>query len=241
MYIGNKRHNVINGKKLNTNEQNAYKYKEYLEEMKINSNEIKIAKIANIKRKYLTKEKRKFEIKDNKNKINIIQNKINFLFHIIPKIEYNLLNLIIFFIKLSFLLCENQNENFLIKLSEVTLKINGTRNVTILSDSFYQRYNPCQIDINGSFKDNISNRYDFNDSEIITIKIKWNITIESTESMFDNCNRIIQIDLTYFNNSKVNNTSKMFRNCESLISLDLSNFDVSNAKDMNRMFNYCNY
>ena len=111
----------------------------------------------------------------------------------------------------------------------------------MLYDEFFQGYNPNQIYINDSLKDNITNRYDFNDSEIITIKIKWNITIESTESMFDNCNRIIQIDLTYFNNSKVNNTSKMFRNCESLISLDLSNFDVSNAKDMNRMFNYCNY
>ena len=141
--------------------------------------------------------------------------------------------------KFIFLFCKYNQINFFSKISEVTLKIKATKNVTILSDDFFQRYKPYEIYINDSRYDNITNHYDFNDSGNITIKIKWNNTINNTESMFRSCDKIIKIDLSNFNTSLVSNMSRMFYNCSSLISLNLSNFNTSNVKEMIRMFVRC--
>ena len=245
MNKGYKSSNIINTIILKIKEKKEYNSKEYFKEIKNNSNEVEM---ANIIRKYLKEDKNKFSIEDTENKKNMNQNKKDFSSKInfkdiskkqnLYKMEHNFLNLIKIFITLSSLICRFKQENFLFKLSEVILKINGIKNASILSDTFFRSYIPCQIYINDSLEDNIANRYDFKESEINTIKIKWNNTIETTSYMFNNCNKIIEIDLSYFNSPNIINMTGMFSKCESLTSVNLSNFNTSNVIDMNKMFIY---
>ena len=58
-------------------------------------------------------------------------------------------------------------------------------------------------------------------------------------SMFSDCNSLVNLNLSSFNTLNVTNTNGMFYNCRSLTSLDLSNFDTSNVTTMNAMFYGC--
>ena len=68
---------------------------------------------------------------------------------------------IIIFIYFSSILCEFNKKNLLFELSEITLKINGTGSIKILSNSFFRLYNRCQIYINNVTKTEINNEYNF--------------------------------------------------------------------------------
>ena len=54
-------------------------------------------------------------------------------------------------INIYFLICENNKENILSKLSEVKLKIKENGNIKLFSDDFLRKYNHCDIYINGTF------------------------------------------------------------------------------------------
>jgi len=73
------------------------------------------------------------------------------------------------------------------------------------------------------------------------IKLKFNIYINDLSFMFYNCNNIINIDLSSFQETKnVNNMSYMFCGCKSLESLsDISNWYTTNVKNMIWMFAGC--
>mgnify|MGYP001623816389 CR=1 FL=1 len=58
-------------------------------------------------------------------------------------------------------------------------------------------------------------------------------------SMFDNCRKLISLDLSSFDTSKVINMNDMFSYCSNLTSINLSNFDTSQVTYMNNMFNSC--
>ena len=57
--------------------------------------------------------------------------------------------------------------------------------------------------------------------------------------MFSYCSNLTSLNLSGFDTSKVTNMSSMFNSCEKLISLDLSNFDTSKVINMSYMFQYC--
>ena len=57
--------------------------------------------------------------------------------------------------------------------------------------------------------------------------------------MFDNCKKLISLDLSTFNTSNVTNMMSMFSDCSSLTSLKLDDFDTSKVTDMNNMFKNC--
>ena len=57
--------------------------------------------------------------------------------------------------------------------------------------------------------------------------------------MFDNCRKLISLDLSSFDTSKVINMNNMFNFCSNLTSLNLSKFDTSQVTDMSMMFNFC--
>ena len=61
--------------------------------------------------------------------------------------------------------------------------------------------------------------------------------------MFSGCYKIINIDLSSFQDTKnVNNMSYMFYGCKSLVSLpDISKWDTKNVNDMSYMFYGCNF
>ena len=72
-----------------------------------------------------------------------------------------------------------------------------------------------------------------------TIKFEFYEPLTNTNFMFDECNKIISIDLSNFNSKKIRNMSYMFSNCSSLKNINLSNFNTENVNNMSYMFNNC--
>jgi len=75
----------------------------------------------------------------------------------------------------------------------------------------------------------------------IKIKIKKNLynCIKDCQSMFYNCENIIDIDLSSFDTKDVTNMSYMFRNCYILSNINLSNLNTKNVTNMKFMFEDC--
>ena len=99
-----------------------------------------------------------------------------------------------------------------------------------------------EIYINKESQDIIKNEYSFGSQAVKfnNVKIIWNIKkINSTDSMFNDCNKIIEINLSKFDTSEVTSMANMFYKCSSLISLDLTNFNLSHVSVMASMFSEC--
>jgi surface protein len=76
---------------------------------------------------------------------------------------------------------------------------------------------------------------------IYTIELKFNLYIKDCSYMFFGCDKLIDIDLSFFNISNVNNMSYMFCECISLQSLpDISKWNIKNVNDISYMFFGCN-
>ena len=219
-----------------------------------NFNEININNAKTKIRKIILKEKEeKFIFHNDKNQNrkktilnNLSESQIQSYYKIKYKKLYFLLNLIVSFINICFFSCENSNEKILSKLSEVSLMINGNGNIKLFSDEFLRKYNHCDIYVNDIFFDKKINEYfidsNLNYSENISltfVKIVWNDTILTTRNMFENCYKIIEMDLSKFDASNVNDMSRMFYNCYSLISLNLSGLDTPKLNNMEYMFFNC--
>ena len=157
---------------------------------------------------------------------------------------YFFLNMIALFISFNFDSGECNQKNILFKFSEITLKTKGTGNIKLLSEKFLNEYTPYKLYLDDSLLDIVidKNGYNFDSNYLGTIntfRIIWNVTILKTDSMFNGCNNIIELDLSKFNTSLVNDMSYMFQNCKSLTSLNISNFDASLVNDMSYMFYNC--
>ena len=63
--------------------------------------------------------------------------------------------------------------------------------------------------------------------------------VQSMEKMFSNCYSLTSLNLSHFNTSKVRSMNSMFYGCRNLIYIDVSTFDTSNVEDFGQMFNYC--
>ena len=61
------------------------------------------------------------------------------------------------------------------------------------------------------------------------------------KGMFNNCNRLKNINFTGLDTSHVTTMESLFEGCFSLTSLDLSSFDTTKVTSMNNMFKNCNY
>ena len=57
--------------------------------------------------------------------------------------------------------------------------------------------------------------------------------------MFNGCNNLSSLDLSYFNTTNVTDMSGMFYNCKKLSLLDLTNFNTAKVTNMSYMFNGC--
>ena len=57
--------------------------------------------------------------------------------------------------------------------------------------------------------------------------------------MFDNCESIVNLNISNFNTSLVTNFTYLFNNCVSLVKLNISNFNTARVTDFSYMFNNC--
>ena len=74
---------------------------------------------------------------------------------------------------------------------------------------------------------------------IYSIKLIFKINIKNCSYMFNECNNLLNIDLSCFNTKNVLDMSYMFAYCYKLKSINLVNFDTKNVLDMSYMFAYC--
>ena len=121
----------------------------------------------------------------------------------------------------------------------IIITVNGTKgeNVSILFNKF--EYLPETVYIDDEYELKQVNLIRLpKDGENI-IRIAWLHVLESCLNMFQLCDSIISIDLSYFNSSLINNSKSMFSGCRSLKSINFTNFDVSKIKDMSGMFSNC--
>ena len=95
-----------------------------------------------------------------------------------------------------------------------------------------------------STEDSDVNAYMYLDGDTIYVSPEEDNTIiyanEDCSYMFNDCHKLISLDLSNFNTSNVTSMSYMFSSCNALTSLDVSNFNTSNVTNMSEMFNYCN-
>jgi surface protein len=56
--------------------------------------------------------------------------------------------------------------------------------------------------------------------------------------MFENCGKLVSLDISNFVTSNVDDMSNLFKNCSSLESLKI-NFDTKKVKTMHNMFSTC--
>ena len=122
------------------------------------------------------------------------------------------------------------------------MKINGTGTINIFSDNFFKVNNQCEIYINDEHKTEAKNKYYFTqqNDKLNIVNIAWNKKLDFVSTMFDGCDKIVEIDLSKFETSNIKMMNAMFQNCKSLTSLSLPNIDTSNVTNMGGIFNGCN-
>lgn len=62
---------------------------------------------------------------------------------------------------------------------------------------------------------------------------------ENMREMFDDCGKLVELDVSGFDTGQVTDMSYMFSGCVSLTQLDISGFDTSFVMDMRGMFSHC--
>ena len=148
--------------------------------------------------------------------------KIQFFYGVELKNIYALLCILVSVINFIFLMGENLQKKLIFKSSEISLKIKNEGNITLFSNYFFLKYNNCEIYLDNILIDKDKNVLDFDSiySENSIIKIIFNDAILTARNMFTNCSKILEIDLSNLDTSKVKDMSRMFYNCNSLVTIN---------------------
>ncbi len=124
------------------------------------------------------------------------------------------------------------NQNILLNLTEVTLKVKGVGYIKILSDYFFQRYNQCEIYINGILQNITNNSYYLNHTENEDIDQSKNMTyLNNTQNTDYNYTDISEIEdnselskLVHRHSERLN--SDMFTNETPFIDFESTNLET---------------
>ena len=98
--------------------------------------------------------------------------------------------------------------------------------------------NDIDIFING-IKADYQNHLETNKEGIYCIKLIFKKNIKNCSRMFEDCENIIEIDLSCFDTRNVTDMKMMFSRCIHLKEIDLTNFNTENVISMESMFNEC--
>ena len=155
------------------------------------------------------------------------------------KIFYHVLFLIFLFIVPIFsqINVTKENRNLNSYASEITIKINGIGNQSIISSSSYTLC-PNEIYINDTkVGENICSVHLSNQETII--RMVWFNKLTYCDYMFRGLLNIKEIDLSKFDSSNVYSTYGMFMDCSSLEYINLTNFNTLKVTIMISMFQRC--
>ena len=129
-------------------------------------------------------------------------------------------------------------------LMSIDLSNLDTGNVIDMSSMFRNCISLTNIDVSGFDVGKVKNmKYMFwncKSAESINVST-WSNTnnVEYMNSMFSDCTKLTNIDVSKFNTSNVTEMGGMFSNCTSLTSINVENFDTSKVTTMIAMFSNC--
>ena len=181
-----------------------------------------------------------FILKKCTNSNGIIKSKPNYDLRKQFKVSKNKIQIIIINFLFLFKIIINNNRFFdsFYFSNEITLKIRGTGNKKILSNSFSSDNYPQKIFINENNLEDITYQYNFMEEENIVI-LTWEHKITNCEKMFRDCSDINEMDLSKFDSSDVTDMKYMFAYFSSLTSINLSNLNTENVERLYCMFRHC--
>ena len=120
---------------------------------------------------------------------------------------------------------KNGNNNIYADKKNINL---DTNQYSIFFNDFDE---PDEIYIDESKQTTVTNKYSFN-NKINFVKLIFKKPITNIRAMFIDCTKIIEVDLSHFDTSKVTEFVALFRNCKSLISVNLSNLNTKNVTNI---------
>ena len=145
---------------------------------------------------------------------------------------YNFLRFIISLFFFSSLFDKLNQKEIIYKSTEITLLVNGTGYIKILSDSFFKRYNQCEIYIDGILQNITKNEYYFGEFELTNLYNFNNSEIELSN--------ILQNEL-YINNSKIYSSDNPLNDYNFSINSYLNYYNISEKNNLTSSNNKTNY
>ena len=122
-------------------------------------------------------------------------------------------------------------------ISKIHLVVNGTGNINILSNSFYNE--PSEVIVNGVSKGETCKKIcSFEEGEN-NVTLIFEEQINSLKNIFSGCENIKEIDLSEFDFSNILNMDSMFKLCINLEKINFGNIDTSKVEDMRSLFYSC--
>ena len=165
--------------------------------------------------KKIISENKKKEKKKCENNFIYLKNdsfKNNFDANIIIDINYITIFIINFLIIINMFKQINNNQ-IVFKESKISLKIKGTGEIRIFGNGGYSYFTGInhlkEVKINGNIQAEISNKYYFNQTDNF-VELIFDDNLNSSEHMFDQCTKMTEINLTYFDTSQITNMNCMF-------------------------------
>lgn len=122
---------------------------------------------------------------------------------------------------------------------EITNTLEDTKNVYLVINDLVNNTYSLKTILHDN-KDFTNLFYGYQGEYLNITKILNTSNIENFSNMFNQCNNLMELDLSHFNTEKSINMSGMFSYCNKLTSLDLSNFNTNNVVNMSDMFLWCN-
>ena len=132
-----------------------------------------------------------------------------------------------------------ENRKFYSYVSEITIKINGIGNQSIISSSYslYSVY-PNEVYINDTKVGENICFVNLSYHETI-VRMVWFNKLGTCERMFSGLSNIKEVDLSKFDSSNIVSTYAMFMDCSSLEYINFTNFNTSKVSNMISMFQRC--
>ena len=122
-------------------------------------------------------------------------------------------------------------------ISKIHLVVNGTGNINILSNSFYNE--PSEVIVNGVSKGETCKKICYFEEGENNVTLIFEEQINSLKYIFSGCENIKEIDLSEFDFSNILNMDSMFKLCINLEKINFGNIDTSKVEDMLSLFYNC--
>ena len=146
--------------------------------------------------------------------------------------------LIYFIIMIKIKVATSLRNKKLNKLNEITIKIIGTGEQSILSSTFSPQ--PSKILVNGELTNIVSqNKINILEGDINNITMKWNDKISNCQSMFNGLTNLKEVDLSNFDGSEISSMRFMFMSCINLESVNFNNIKTPYLDNMALLFYDC--